>query len=234
LSEVAHEHPYGLAHHFDSMEQQKEAATLGMWIFLATEIMFFGGAFLVYTVYRFAHYQAPTAGDTNIAFISASNHLDWQLGAINTVILICSSLTMALAVHAAQLGKRKGTVGFIGLTLVFGLAFLAIKTVEYSHKFHDRLVPGPNFDVTQFPANAQQAQIFFSLYFAITGIHAVHMIIGMVILIILAIHAWRGKYTAEYNSPIEMTGLYWHFVDIAWIFIFPLMYLFGRTHGGGH
>jgi cytochrome c oxidase subunit III len=229
LSEITHDDTYGLAHHFDNMEQQKDATTLGMWIFLATEIMFFGGVFLVYTVYRFAHYASSNVGSSNHAFLEGSNHLDWKLGAVNTIVLICSSLTMALAVHAAQLGKQKRIVGFLILTIIFGLVFLGIKSVEYSHKFHDHLVPGPNFTKTLFGPGSQQAQIFFSLYFSITGIHAVHMIVGIVILGILAYQASKGKYTAGYHAPIELSGLYWHFVDIAWIFIFPLLYLFGRN-----
>jgi len=213
------------------MEQQHEAAALGMWVFLCTEIMFFGGVFLVYTVYRFAHYASPTTGSSNLAFLEASNHLDWKIGAINTVVLIGSSLTMALAVHAAQEGKQKSIVRFLILTIILGTVFLGFKSLEYAHKFEAHLVPGPNFDVSQFPANSQQAQIFFSLYFGITGMHAIHMIVGIGILIVLVIQSSRGRYTAAYHSPVEMTGLFWHFVDFAWIIIFPLLYLFGRTAG---
>lgn len=230
----SHNDTYGLYHHFIDMDQQRETSTLGMWVFLATEVMFFGGIFLVYTVYRFAHYLSPNPGSSNIAFIEASNHLDVQLGAINTAVLICSSLTMALAVWGAQTGKRKASFWLLISTMILGLAFLVIKSFEYAHKFEHNLVPGPNFDASQFGAESQQAQIFFSIYFGITGIHALHMIIGIVILGVLAYQTWKGKYTSEYHSPIENSGLYWHFVDIAWIFIFPLLYLFGRSVHVGH
>jgi cytochrome c oxidase subunit III len=213
------------------MEQQRDATTMGMWVFLCTEVMFFGGVFLVYTVYRFAFFATSTPGESNHAFLAGSNHLDWKLGAINTIVLIFSSFTMAMAVHSAQTGHRKKIVGFLILTIIMGLAFLGIKTIEYGHKFRDHLVPGPDFDLSHFDigTNSQQVQIFFSLYFAITGIHAVHMIVGIGILTYLAYQAWKGRYTSEYFAPVENSGLYWHFVDIAWIFIFPLLYLFGRN-----
>src|SRR5687767_4424094 len=168
----AHQHP-ALAHHFDNLEQQQEAASLGMWVFLLTEILFFGGLFLVYTIYRSWYPEA---------FAAASHHLDIPLGSINTVVLIGSSLTMALAVHAAQLNSRKGIMVFLILTMVLGGIFLGIKGVEYSHKFHEHLIPGPNFQFEQ-AEFLQPAQIFFSLYFIMTGLHAVHMIIGMGLMI---------------------------------------------------
>jgi len=228
LSEITHD-TYGLQHHFDTMEQQKDSTLMGMWVFLCTEVMFFGGVFLVYTVYRFAHYATLTPGASNHAFLAGSNHLDWKLGAVNTIVLIFSSFTMAMAVHSAQMGKRKNIVLFLILTIILGLGFLGIKSVEYAHKFHDHLVPGPNFDVAKFGPDSQQAQIFFSLYFAITGIHAVHMIVGIGILSVLVYQASKNKFHSGYFAPVENSGLYWHFVDIAWIFIFPLLYLFGRN-----
>jgi cytochrome c oxidase subunit 3 len=207
---------HAYAHQFDSAEQQHGASQLGMWVFIAQEILFFGGLFLVYTVYRFAY---PTA------FAQASHHLDVALGAINKVVLIGSSLTMALAVHGAQLGQRRTQTLFLILTIVLGSIFLGIKTVEYGHKFHEHLVPGPHF---LFEGDARHAQIFFSLYFVMTGLHALHMIIGIVILGVLTWRASRGAYDSAYYSPVELTGLYWHFVDIIWIFLFPLLYLIGR------
>ncbi len=203
-----------VAHHFEDMHQQRETATLGMWAFLATEVLFFGGLFISYLVYRSANPEM---------FAVASQKLNVLLGAINTFVLLGSSLTMALGVHAAQEGKKSETVRFMVFTLLLGIVFLGIKSFEYSHKFHEGLFPGPAF---QFEGPyAQSAQIYFTLYFAMTGIHALHMIIGMVILGIMIVHASRGRYTAEYYQPVEIFGLYWHFVDIVWIFLYPLLYL---------
>jgi len=226
LSSTAHNHgghSAALLHHFDSPEQQKTASTLGMWLFLVTEIMFFGGMFTCYIVYRTFY---PTA------FAAASHELDITMGAINTAVLICSSLTMVLAVSAAQMGQRKSTVAFLILTIALGAVFLGIKAVEYHEKFVHHHVPGPSFHFDgPDPANAQ---LFFSIYFAMTGVHALHMVIGIVLLAILAVRAQRGIFTTEYYTPIDMTGLYWHFVDIVWIFLFPLLYLLGGHLKGGH
>jgi cytochrome c oxidase subunit 3 len=215
VADVAH-HP-ALAHQFDSLGQQTEAATLGMWVFLVTEVLFFGGLFLTYAVYR-SFYPA--------AFSAASHELDILLGGINTAVLITSSLTMALAVHAAQLGQRRLLMIFLVVTMVLGTVFLGIKAVEYYHKFAEHHVPGATF---QFEREHQRhAQIFFSLYFIMTGLHAIHMIIGIAVLLVMWIWAWRGRITSDYAAPIEISGLYWHFVDIVWIFLFPLLYLIGR------
>jgi cytochrome c oxidase subunit 3 len=216
VADVAHHHP-ALAHQFDSLGQQSEAATLGMWVFLVTEVLFFGGLFLTYTVYR-VFYPA--------AFAAASHELDIMLGGINTAVLITSSLTMALAVHAAQLGQRQRLMMFLVLTMVLGSIFLGIKGVEYYHKFAEHHVPGATFQFEK--EYARHAQIFFSLYFIMTGLHALHMIIGIAVLLVMLWWAWRGTVTADYAAPIEISGLYWHFVDIVWIFLFPLLYLIGR------
>ena len=209
-------HP-ALAHQFDSLEQQTEAATLGMWVFLVTEVLFFGGLFVTYAVYR-AFYPA--------AFAAASHELDLVLGATNTAVLITSSLTMALAVHAAQLGQRRPLLIFLVLTMLLGTVFLGIKAVEYYHKFAEHHVPGAAFQFEK--EYARHAQIFFSLYFIMTGLHALHMVIGIGVLLVMWFWSWRGTITVEYSSPIEISGLYWHFVDIVWIFLFPLLYLIGR------
>jgi cytochrome c oxidase subunit 3 len=210
-------HSSAVAHQFDDAEQQFEASSLGMWVFLLTEVMFFGGLFIGYIVYRTAYPEAWAEG---------SNTLDVMLGGVNTAVLICSSLTMALAVHAAQTGNRKLIILFLVLTIVFGSVFLGVKAVEYSHKFHEHHVPGPSF---QFEGeHAQAAQLFFAFYFAMTGVHALHMIIGIGYLLLLIYQAWRGLFTADYFTPVEMFGLYWHFVDIIWIFLYPLLYLVGR------
>jgi cytochrome c oxidase subunit 3 len=212
-----HEHHPALAHHFDSLAQQTEASTLGMWVFLVTEVLFFGGLFAAYSIYRSWYPQA---------FAVASHELDIRLGTINTAVLITSSLTMALAVHAAQLGERRVLMTFLALTMLLGTVFLGIKGVEYYEKFAEHHIPGPGF---QFEAEYfRNAQIFFSLYFVMTGLHALHMIIGLGIMTWMLVWARNGTITREYSSPIEISGLYWHFVDIVWIFLFPLLYLLGR------
>jgi cytochrome c oxidase subunit 3 len=217
LPEAVHPHHPALAHHFDNLAQQSEASTLGMWVFLVTEVLFFGGIFAAYCVYR-SWYPA--------AFAAASHELDVTLGTINTVVLITSSLTMALAVHAAQLGQRRLLLLFLIATMVLGGVFLGIKSVEYYHKFAEHHIPGPGFEFEK--EHFRHAQIFFSLYFIMTGLHALHMIIGIGVMLVMLWWSWRGTITAEYSSPIEISGLYWHFVDIVWIFLFPLLYLIGR------
>jgi cytochrome c oxidase subunit 3 len=212
-----HHHP-ALAHHFEDLGQQKEASTLGMWVFLVTEVLFFGGLFAAYSVYRSWYPEA---------FAASSHSLDLTLGAVNTVVLITSSLTMALAVHAAQTGERKLLMAFLAATMLLGAVFLGIKAVEYADKFAHHHVPGASFHFEE-ESLSQHAQIFFSLYFVMTGLHALHMIIGLGILLWMAWWSWNGTITPEYASPIEISGLYWHFVDIVWIFLFPLLYLLGR------
>lgn len=190
---------------------------MGIWLFLITEIMFFGGLFTGYIVYRTMYPEAWTAG---------SHELDIALGGFNTAVLIFSSLTMALAVHAAQVSNRRNQVLFIAATMILGLVFLGVKVVEYSAKFEHHLIPGPNF---HFPGDiGTHVQLFFSFYFTMTGMHAVHMIIGEGIMLWLLINAAKGRYHKDYYNPVEVVGLYWHFVDIVWIFLFPLLYLIGR------
>ena len=211
--------PPAFAHQFDDAVQQYEASTLGIWIFLVTEIMFFGGLFLAYIEYRATF---PSV------FAHASAELDFWLGTINTAVLLTSSLTMALAVHGAQLGKRRMLLGCLVLTIALGSTFLGIKAIEYTHKFQEHFVPGPTF---QFPyADPRPAEMFFSLYFAMTGLHAAHMIIGVGLLTWLVVQARRGRFGRRYYTPVEVTGLYWHFVDIVWIYLFPLLYLIPRHY----
>jgi cytochrome c oxidase subunit III len=201
-------------HQFESVEQQAETSRLGMWAFLVTEVLFFGGLFAAYTVYRM---QFPQA------FTEASHHLDYIIGAFNTAVLISSSMTMALAVHAAQIGHRRRLVIFLALTILLGSVFLGVKVFEYHEKFVHHLVPGPHFHFEG--AHGREAQLFFGLYFAMTGMHAVHMIIGIGMLSTLLVMSARGRFSPEYNTPVELAGLYWHFVDIVWIYLFPLLYL---------
>lgn len=300
---ATHEHEYhppGLQHQFEDMKQQEESVSIGMWMFLVQEIMFFGGLFTVYLVFR---------SKFPMAFAAGSNHLDVVMGFANTLVLIVSSLTMALAVYYAQKSNRNMQVIMIVLTMIFGTVFLGVKVVEYTDKYNHGLVPISGFNkkikghgtksgkhsstftlpfetkasaasaannaaeehpnpkgefmwsdtslVTQaqkgnyltdaekigYFSNGQidankfrdKVRIFFYIYFAMTGLHALHMIIGLGIMAWLLWKAWRGTFTHEYFTPVEMSGLYWHFVDIVWIFLFPLLYLLGRHFiAGGH
>ena len=220
------QHGPELLHHFTGVEQQRDAASLGMWLFLATEIMFFGGMFCAYLVYRYWYFNEFAAG---------SRSLDIWLGTINTAVLICSSLTVALGVRAAQMGKRTLLVVLLILTLLFGLVFLGIKGVEWYDKYKEHHIPGASFNAddiaTGYPQlhiNQEHAQIYFSLYFAMTGLHALHMVIGVGLFSVITYFAWKGRYTPNYYTPVENAGLYWHFVDIVWIYLFPLLYLIDR------
>ena len=236
-----------LQHHFETMEQQKEASTLGMWLFLLTEVLFFGGLFFVYMLYRVWYFDA---------FAEASRTLAISWGALNTAVLIFSSLTMAMAVRSAQTSQRKATVNWLILTMVLGAVFLGVKVIEYADKFEHHHVPGPNFvwaaehavapaegGAAAEPAPAAEAghapaanasdlqlltQIYFSLYFTMTGLHALHMIVGVGIMAVILWMSLKGRFDAHYYNPVEMAGLYWHFVDLVWIYLFPLLYLVER------
>jgi cytochrome c oxidase subunit III len=241
---------------FETLEQQKETATLGMWIFLTTEVLFFGGLFMTYTINRHAY---------SAAFGVGGNTLDLKLGGLNTVVLILSSLTMAMSVWAAQIGKKKQITGFLIATLLLGCVFLGVKAVEYKQKYDHHLIPGRNFDIAFCVNNPSacglsgkaledeqkeiaeavkaedknnpgyglanlnsHAQLYFSLYFGMTGLHALHMIIGAGLLLWLLKESLAQRFGPGYNTPVEVTGLYWHFVDIVWIYLFPLLYLIDR------
>jgi cytochrome c oxidase subunit 3 len=204
-----------LHHQFEDIEQQNESYVVGMWVFLVTEVMFFGAMFLAYVLYRWK-YQAT--------FFEAHEHLDVRMGTFNTVVLLTSSLTMALSVHFAQLKKRLPQLGLLVATMGLAAVFLVVKYFEWAAKFQHGLVPGPNF-VWHGHAPSGQAQMFFSLYFAMTGLHALHVIIGIVVIGVLTLMTFRKHTLVESFIPNEMIGLYWHFVDIVWIFLFPLFYL---------
>ena len=222
-------------HHFETEEQQREAGSFGMWLFLLTEIMFFGGMFFAYLLYRNWYYDA---------FVAASNTLSIGLGAVNTVFLISSGFCMAIGVWAAEVRNQRMLVLMLWLTTLFGVLFLGVKAVEYKEKFDLHHIPGASFNIKEFvnppskngvaterplaPDMAQRTQIYFFLYFAMTGMHALHMIIGIVLLFWLIARANRGEFSAGYVAPIENFGLYWHFVDIVWLFLFPLLYLINR------
>jgi cytochrome c oxidase subunit 3 len=225
LSE-AHTHS-ALAHQFEDLEQQHEVDTLGIWVFLITEIMFFGGIFAAYTIYR-SIYPA--------AFDAGSRALNIRLGAINTGVLLTSSFTMAMAVRSAQTAQRKALMAFVGLTMLLGLVFLGIKAAEYHGEYVDRVIPSfafaPQGELLQrfTAAGIGRAELFMCFYFVMTLVHALHMIIGLSLMLVLFLRARRGEFSAEYYAPVEVTGLYWHFVDIIWIFLFPLLYLVGGRY----
>jgi len=210
--------PRALAHQFDDLQQQHDADELGMWLFLSTEIMFFGGMFLAYTIYR---------TQDEAAFAAASHELDLLLGTINTAVLLCSSLTMALAVFAAETLQRRKLVLLLAVTMVLGCVFLGIKGLEYYHKFEHGLMPFVGLPFDWHGPSPGHAEMFFDLYFLMTGVHALHMLIGLGVLLVLLIKASRCGLLGDFSAPVHLTGLYWHFVDIVWVFLFPLLYLIG-------
>jgi cytochrome c oxidase subunit III len=204
-----------LAEHFASLEVQNHAARLGMWLFLSTEILLFAGLFVCYGFYRYAFPEA---------FAACSRHLDLTFGTVNTIVLITSSLTAALAVHYAKEGKNSLVAIMFGLTIAMACAFLVIKGFEYSHKFAEGALPGPyyHFEEVQLPG----APLYFTIYFLATGLHAFHVIIGMSVLVWLMVRALREKNFGPNNyTAVELGSMYWHLVDLVWIFLFPLLYL---------
>jgi cytochrome c oxidase subunit III len=210
--------PSALAHQFDDLKQQHDSDELGMWLFLSTEIMFFGGLFLAYTIYR---------TQDEAVFAAASHELDLFLGALNTVVLLSSSLTMALAVLAAETFKRQKLVVLLAVTMVLGSVFLGIKGIEYYHKYEHGLMPLAGLPFNWQGPSRGHAELFFDLYFLMTGVHALHMLIGLGVLLVLLGKASRGGLLGDFSAPVHLTGLYWHFVDIVWVFLFPLLYLIG-------
>lgn len=232
-------HDPHLAHHFEDRSQQDEAHSLGLWVFLATEIMFFGGLFLAFTVY---HVMFPDA------FGLASSELKVHWGVINTIVLLFSSFTMAMAVHSAQVGKQKSLRTYLIITFLCALGFMGIKSIEWTEKFQHHLVPGPTFSyvingphvqkhlspeqvqtvLMRDPFTERHVQMFFVIYFCLTGLHGIHVTIGMGVILWMYIRARRNEFGPRWNTPIELTGLYWHLVDVIWIYLFPLIYLIHR------
>ena len=209
-----------LAEQFDDLPQQHEASSLGMWLFLATEVMFFGGLFTAYIIFR--NFYLPT-------FEAGSRLLDVRIGAFNTAVLLCSSLTMALAVRAAQMGKKRLLITFLLLTLLLGLTFVGVKLAfEWRHDYLEGLMPGINW--TFDGPDSRHLELFFCFYFFLTGVHALHMVIGVGVLAVLIFMAARGRFSPQRYNAVEMSGLYWHFVDVVWIFLFPLLYLIGGRY----
>jgi cytochrome c oxidase subunit 3 len=225
-SNAAHaDHPAHLQHHFVSSEQQFDASKMGMWIFLITEILLFSGMFVAYTVYRQWHPEV---------FLAASDMLDWKLGGLNTIVLLASSFTVALSIHYIQKGNQKAMVINLIITLLCAATFMVVKYFEYTGKFAHGIFPGEGYnpfgdyhghDMADPKYSAPFMPQFFSIYYVMTGIHGFHVLVGMGVFTWLLLKARKGAFTAEYYTPIELTGLYWHLVDIIWIFLFPLLYL---------
>lgn len=208
--------PAYLAHHFSDTTQQSESAKLGMWVFLLTEILLFGGLFVTYAVFRSWNPDM---------FYNAHKQLNVTLGTMNTVVLITSSVTVALAIRSIQLNRKKQSIALLAATLTLAAVFLVIKYFEYSHKFHLGQLPGKFYTYTGLKGT--NPHIFFSVYFAMTGLHGLHVMAGMIVISIMIIRTSRNKFSSEYYTPVELTGLYWHLVDIIWIYLFPLLYLIG-------
>lgn len=215
---------YHFAHHFESAAHEFDAAKQGMWLFLVQEVLFFGGLFVAYTIFR---------GLYPAAFSEGHHLLDWRMGMLNTFVLITSSWTMLRAVTSAQRGEKKKIVYFLTLTLICAGIFLVVKYFEYTHKFHAGLLPGKHFAPVAAELHGHpmpqdpKTPLFFSLYFMMTGVHGAHVIGGMVVMVWWLKRALRGEFNEKYYFPLEMLGLYWHFVDLIWIYLFPLLYLVG-------
>jgi cytochrome c oxidase subunit III len=219
-----------LEEQYENLDQQHGAASLGMWVFLATEVMFFGTLFLSVAVYRYLY---------PLAFEKASERLNWVIGGTNTLVLLLSSLTIVLAVHYAKLAKRRQIVLFLGLTALLGVCFLCFKGLEYYLDYRENLIPGWRFDADEWvsrdglrPDQVPHVKLFLFLYWVMTGFHALHVTIGICAVLVILCLAWNGRFSADYYAPVEVTALYWHFVDIVWIFLLPTLYLLGIHHTG--
>ncbi|MFL6514581.1 MAG: cytochrome c oxidase subunit 3 [Chthoniobacterales bacterium] len=206
-----------VAHQFDDAQQQRDAASMGMWLFLATEVLFFGAMFLGYTAYRYAY---PAA------FAQASRHTLIAFGGTNTAVLLISSTVMAFAVRAAAQKRRKVSALLLLLTASLGLVFLIIKGFEYAREIHERLLPGAGFHIDT--ADPAHAEMFFYIYWLMTGVHALHVTIGVLFIMLFAVRTWLWNAFHDRNTAVELLGLYWHFVDIIWVFLFPLIYMVDR------
>lgn len=209
-------HHSNLAHHFKTLEQQFDAAKLGVWLFLATEILMFGGLFVGYIIF---HNLYPEM------FAEGAKHLDWRLGATNTIVLLASSFTMAAGIHYAQTNQRSKSLWMLGTTLLCGLIFMVIKYFEYTHKIHLGLEPGKFFHFEG--AEHSNLALYFSFYFLMTGLHGSHVLVGMGLITWVMVRTARGEFNAEFYTPVEGVGLFWHLVDLIWIYLFPLLYLVG-------
>lgn len=213
---------YHHAHHWDNAHDEFEASKQGMWVFMVTEVLMFGGLFVAYAIFKGMYPEM---------FKAAHTLLDWKLGALNTLVLISSSVTMALAVNSAQTGQKKKTGNYLLATIFFAACFMVVKYFEYSHKFHIGVFPGGNFNCTVEECAVltahPKAPIFFSLYFMMTGLHGFHVLVGMGVIFWIWLRNRSGEISPQFFTPVELTGFYWHFVDLVWIYLFPLLYLIG-------
>lgn len=205
------------AHHFNSAEEEFEASKQGMWVFMVTEVLMFGGLFVGYLIFRGMYLDA---------FKQAHHELSWKLGGLNTLVLLTSSLTMAMAVSSSQRGDRAKTNANLWLTFMFGIGFLIVKYFEYSAKFHHGLLPAGYF-TNEHLKEVEKAPLFFSFYFSMTGLHGLHVLVGMGLMLWLIRRNSRGDFSAHHYTAVELVGFYWHFVDLVWIYLFPLLYLVG-------
>ncbi len=212
------EYHHHTAHHFDSAEAEYNASKLGVWLFLCTEILMFGGLFVGYVIY---HQIYPEM------FVAGSKFLDWKLGAFNTVVLLVSSLTMALSIYCAQVNNKKWVLINLYITLICGLIFMVVKYFEYTHKIHLGLLPGTLFSYSGEGAEVANLALYFSFYFCMTGLHGSHVLAGMALIGWLIVRAHKGHFGPKYFTPLECVGLFWHLVDLIWIYLFPLLYLVG-------
>ena len=222
-----------IPHHFESAKQEFASSHLGMWLFLGQEILFFSALFIAYTLFRYYYPDAYVYGSYRV--------LDWKLGAMNTIVLIVSSFTMVMAVRAAQTNQQKSLIRYLWITILCACFFMGVKYVEYSHKIHDGYLPSKYFkaEITKTDLDALQKKgieikhpeqlkyvnIFFAIYFCLTGLHGLHILIGIGLLMWLLIRSYKREFHKAYFTPLEMVGLYWHLVDLIWIFLFPLLYL---------
>jgi cytochrome c oxidase subunit 3 len=204
------------AHHFKDAAHEVEASKFGIWLFLCTEILMFGGLFVGYAIY---HAKYPEI------FVAGSKFLDWRLGALNTVILLISSFTVVMAIHAAQTNQKKKILINLYITLICAGAFMVVKYFEYMHKIHLGLLPGALFSYAD--AEVANLPLYFSFYFMMTGLHGSHVLAGMVLIAWLIVRAHKGHFGPKYYTPVECVGLFWHLVDLIWIYLFPLLYLVG-------
>lgn len=211
-------HGSHVAHHFRDSEHQFESAKQGIWLFMATEILMFGGLFVAYIIFHAIYPEM---------FAEGASHLDWKMGFLNTMVLIFSSLTMALGIHFIQVGQQKKAVTSLAITILCGAIFMVVKYMEYSHKFHMGLFPGRYLHTEAVHAAHQNLGMYFGLYFSMTGLHGLHVLIGMGLITWVMIKTMKGDFSPEYFTPVEGVGIFWHIVDLIWIFLFPLLYLVG-------
>lgn len=213
-----HSNYFEVAHHFRDATQQYDSAKQGIWLFMVTEILMFGGLFVAYAIFHTIYPEM---------FAEGARQLDWKMGFLNTIVLVTSSLTMALGIHFLQVRKKNQAILSLALTVVLGLVFMVVKYLEYSHKFHLGFLPGKFLEPAHVQAVHQNLGLYFGFYFCMTGLHGIHVLLGMGLITWVAIRAAKGQFGPEFYTPVEGVGIFWHIVDLIWIFLFPLLYLVG-------